>query len=127
MRLVRIAFAVAATAVTACSGTATSSAVHRAATPASYYLAWVTMPGLGEIPRNVALICQWTWECAAPPRGPNQHADRVGYGAIAGAFLRTAGLQLPLMARRRRRTPPPALAEPAPSLTVQARAGRRTA
>jgi lysophospholipase L1-like esterase len=82
---------------------------------------------LGKIPRNVALICQWTWECAAPPRGPNQHADRAGYGVIADAFLRTAGLQLPLMARRRRRTPPPALAVPAPSLTVRARGGKRTA
>jgi lysophospholipase L1-like esterase len=88
----------------------------------------VTMPGLGKIPRNVALICQWTWECAAPPRGPNQHADRTGYGVIASAFLRTAGLQLRLMARRRRRTPPPAaLAVPAPSPTVRARGGRRTA
>jgi lysophospholipase L1-like esterase len=87
----------------------------------------VTMPGLGAVPRNVALICQWTWECAAPPRGPNQHADRVGYGVIAGAFLRAASLQLPFMARRRRPTPPPALAVPAPSLTVRARGGRRTA
>ena len=24
----------------------------------------------GTTPRNVALLCQWTWECAAPPRGP---------------------------------------------------------
>lgn len=52
----------------------------------------VTMPGLGKIPRNVALICQWTWQCAAPPRGPNQHANRTGYGVIAGAFLRAVGL-----------------------------------
>ncbi|HET9973612.1 MAG TPA: SGNH/GDSL hydrolase family protein, partial [Streptosporangiaceae bacterium] len=26
-------------------------------------------------PRNVTLLCQWTWECAAAPRGPNQHAN----------------------------------------------------
>jgi lysophospholipase L1-like esterase len=52
----------------------------------------VTMPGLGTLPRNVALICQWTWQCAAPPRGPNQHANQVGYGVIAGAFLHAAGL-----------------------------------
>jgi lysophospholipase L1-like esterase len=56
----------------------------------------VTVPGLGTVPRNVALICQWTWQCAAPPRGPNQHANQAGYGVIAGAFLRAAGLQLPL-------------------------------
>jgi lysophospholipase L1-like esterase len=43
--------------------------------------------GVGTVPRNVALICQWTWECAAPPRGPNQHANRAGYGVIARAFL----------------------------------------
>jgi lysophospholipase L1-like esterase len=52
----------------------------------------VTVPGMGTLPRNVARICQWTWECTAPPRGPNQHADAAGYGVIAGAFLRAAGL-----------------------------------
>jgi lysophospholipase L1-like esterase len=60
----------------------------------------VTMPGLGQVPRNVALICQWTWQCAIPPRGPNQHANRTGYGVIAGAFLHAAGLQLPLQGAR---------------------------
>jgi lysophospholipase L1-like esterase len=52
----------------------------------------VAVPGMGMLPRNVARICQWTWECAAPPRGPNQHADAAGYGVIAGAVLRTSGL-----------------------------------
>jgi lysophospholipase L1-like esterase len=52
----------------------------------------VTVPGVGTVPRNVALICQWTWECASPPRGPNQHANQAGYGAIARAFL-SAGLR----------------------------------
>jgi lysophospholipase L1-like esterase len=51
----------------------------------------VTVPGIGTVPRNVALICQWTWECAAPPRGPNQHANQAGYGVIARAFLSAAG------------------------------------
>jgi lysophospholipase L1-like esterase len=50
------------------------------------------VPGLGTVPRNVALICQWTWECTAPPRGPNQHANQAGYGIMAGAFLRAANL-----------------------------------
>jgi lysophospholipase L1-like esterase len=45
------------------------------------------VPGVGTVPRNVALICQWTWECASPPRGPNQHANQAGYGVIARAFL----------------------------------------
>jgi len=35
----------------------------------------------------VAAICQWTWQCAAPPRGPNQHANQAGYAVIARAFL----------------------------------------
>ncbi|HLX49834.1 MAG TPA: SGNH/GDSL hydrolase family protein [Streptosporangiaceae bacterium] len=42
---------------------------------------------LGGLPRNVATICRWTWECASPPRGPNQHPNRAGYQAIARAFL----------------------------------------
>ena len=49
-------------------------------------------PGIGTVPRNVALICRWTWECASPPRGPNQHANQAGYGVIARAFLSASGL-----------------------------------
>jgi lysophospholipase L1-like esterase len=52
----------------------------------------VTLPGIGRVPRNVALLCRWTWECAAPPRGPNQHANEAGYGVIARAFGQAAGL-----------------------------------
>jgi lysophospholipase L1-like esterase len=47
----------------------------------------VAVPGLGTLPRNVADICRWTWECAAPPRGPNVHANQAGYRVIAQAFL----------------------------------------
>ena len=46
-----------------------------------------TVAGFGTLPRNVAAICQWTWQCAPPPRGPNQHANQAGYGVIARAFL----------------------------------------
>jgi lysophospholipase L1-like esterase len=52
----------------------------------------VTVPGVGALPRNVALICEWTWECAPPPRGPNQHANPAGYRVIANAFLKAANL-----------------------------------
>jgi len=48
-------------------------------------------PGAGDVPRNVALLCQWTWACAAPPRGPNQHANQAGYQVIARTFLQAAG------------------------------------
>ena len=45
-----------------------------------------------NLPRNVSLLCQWTWECAAPPRGPNQHANQAGYKIIAQEFLQAADL-----------------------------------
>jgi lysophospholipase L1-like esterase len=47
----------------------------------------VTVPGYGALPTNVAAICRWTWECAGPPRGPNQHANAAGYAVIARTFL----------------------------------------
>ena len=53
----------------------------------------VTVPGIGKVPRNVALLCRWTWECTAPPRGPNQHANAAGYGVMARAFGQAAGLR----------------------------------
>jgi lysophospholipase L1-like esterase len=52
----------------------------------------VTVPGIGSLPRNVARICEWTWECAPPPRGPNQHANPAGYRVMANAFLQVDGL-----------------------------------
>ncbi|MBV9452200.1 MAG: SGNH/GDSL hydrolase family protein [Streptosporangiaceae bacterium] len=52
----------------------------------------VTVPGIGSVPRNVAMICQLTWECAPPPRGPNQHANPAGYQVIANAVLKAASL-----------------------------------
>jgi len=48
--------------------------------------------GPQDVPRNVARLCQWTWACAAPPRGPNQHANQAGYQVIARTFLQAAGL-----------------------------------
>jgi len=35
----------------------------------------------------VAAVCTWTWECAVPPRGPNEHANQAGYAVIARTFL----------------------------------------
>jgi len=49
----------------------------------------VNTPAFGRIPRAVAYICSYTWECAAPPVGPNEHANILGYGVIANAFLTT--------------------------------------
>jgi lysophospholipase L1-like esterase len=52
----------------------------------------VAVAGIGSLPRNVARICQWTWECAPAPRGPNQHANPAGYQVIADAVLKAAGV-----------------------------------
>ena len=51
-----------------------------------------TKPAGTNVPRNVARLCQWTWQCAVPPRGPNQHANRAGYQVIAREFLQAAAL-----------------------------------
>jgi lysophospholipase L1-like esterase len=44
-----------------------------------------------SIPTNVAEICALTWMCANAPQGPNIHANRAGYGVIAGAFRSVVG------------------------------------
>jgi lysophospholipase L1-like esterase len=49
----------------------------------------VTLPHLGKLPKDVALICKWTWECAPKPVGPNEHCNKAGYAVIALTFLAT--------------------------------------
>ncbi|HEY6495141.1 MAG TPA: SGNH/GDSL hydrolase family protein [Trebonia sp.] len=51
-----------------------------------------SVPGIGPLPRNVARICELTWECTPAPRGPNQHANPAGYQVIANAILKVAHL-----------------------------------
>ncbi len=51
------------------------------------------VPGIGTLPRNVALVCTWTWQCAPSPRGPNQHPNPAGYRVIADAVLKAANLR----------------------------------
>lgn len=45
-----------------------------------------TLPGHGSVPVSVALVCDWTWMCAAPPKGGNAHANKKGYGQIAATI-----------------------------------------
>ena len=45
----------------------------------------VAVPGIGELPVNVARVCEWTWECTPYQ---NIHANTLGYGVIAGVFER---------------------------------------
>ncbi len=52
----------------------------------------VPMAGLGEVPRNVALLCERTWQCQLPPLGPDRHPNPLGYRAMAEAFARELDL-----------------------------------
>ncbi len=45
-------------------------------------------PSGRPVPPNVKRVCALTWMCAAPPRGPNEHANDKGYALIARAFYR---------------------------------------
>ncbi len=47
----------------------------------------VTLPGIGAVPRNVALVCLGTWLCVPPPLGPDRHANIIGYHMLADAFV----------------------------------------
>jgi lysophospholipase L1-like esterase len=49
----------------------------------------VHLPAFGSVPKDVGYICMYTWMCAAPPVGPNIHANQLGYGVIANTFLNT--------------------------------------
>jgi lysophospholipase L1-like esterase len=44
------------------------------------------LAGHGTVPLAVAKICQLTWMCAAPPRGPNIHGTVSGYQVMARVF-----------------------------------------
>jgi lysophospholipase L1-like esterase len=51
-----------------------------------------TVPWQGNnIPLAVARVCAWTWACSTPPSGPNIHANKNGYLAIANAFQAAIG------------------------------------
>jgi lysophospholipase L1-like esterase len=49
----------------------------------------VNTPAFGIVPLNVATLCSYTWMCAPPPVGPNEHANVLGYGVIANTFFKT--------------------------------------
>lgn len=53
---------------------------------------YVELPGIGSVPLSVARICMWTWVCAPPPLGPDNHANADGYGVMAAAFALVLGL-----------------------------------
>ncbi len=53
----------------------------------------VNVPGLGQMPRDVATLCALTWACTLPPVGPNIHANAAGYEEIARSFAMTLAAQ----------------------------------
>jgi lysophospholipase L1-like esterase len=53
----------------------------------------VPMAGHGDVPRNVALLCERTWQCHEPPLGPDRHANVLGFRVMADAFAHELGLE----------------------------------
>jgi lysophospholipase L1-like esterase len=53
----------------------------------------VPMAGFGEVPRNLALLCERTWQCHPPPLGPDRHPNVLGFRVMAEAFARELGLE----------------------------------
>ncbi len=45
----------------------------------------VTVPAFGKVPRDVAYLCSYTWQCTT---AQDEHANVLGYGVIANAFLK---------------------------------------
>ena len=52
----------------------------------------VPLAGHGQVPRNLAILCERTWQCDPPPLGPDRHANVLGYRAMADAFAEQLGL-----------------------------------
>jgi lysophospholipase L1-like esterase len=53
----------------------------------------VPMAGHGEVPLNLALLCERTWQCHPPPLGPDRHPNVLGFRVMAEAFARELGLE----------------------------------
>ena len=52
----------------------------------------VPLAGHGQVPRNLAVLCERTWQCHPPPLGPDRHANVLGYRAMADAFAAQLGI-----------------------------------
>jgi len=45
-----------------------------------------------NLPRNVTLLCRWTWSAPTAPAAPTSTPNQAGYKVIAQEFLRAADL-----------------------------------
>jgi lysophospholipase L1-like esterase len=45
----------------------------------------------GDVPRNLLVLCAFTYLCTKKPQGPNIHPDAAGYRAIAKAYEQQVG------------------------------------
>ena len=52
----------------------------------------VPLAGHDLVPRNPALLCERTWQCVAPPLGPDRHPNVLGFRVIADAFAAELGI-----------------------------------
>jgi lysophospholipase L1-like esterase len=52
----------------------------------------VPLAGHGDVPRNVALLCERTWQCHPPPLGPDRHPNVLGSRVMAETFAKELGL-----------------------------------
>ena len=52
----------------------------------------VPLAGHELVPRNLALLCERTWQCMPPPLGPDRHPNVLGFRVMADAFAAELGL-----------------------------------
>ena len=52
----------------------------------------VPVAGYGEVPLNLALLCERSWMCHPPPLGPDRHPNVLGFRVMAEAFATELGL-----------------------------------
>jgi lysophospholipase L1-like esterase len=51
----------------------------------------VKSPFGASTPRNLVVLCSYTWACTKPPQGPNVHPNTAGYSVIAHAYESVLG------------------------------------
>jgi lysophospholipase L1-like esterase len=54
---------------------------------------FVPMAGHGEVPLNLALLCERSWMCHPAPVGPDRHPNVLGFRVMAEAFAHELGLE----------------------------------